>query len=375
MYTFFTLYNQKLQKDYESGINKGNYGGCLIFLVFMLMSLIAFSVIMTTAENDSIGTGTYGEINAVYPICFATFINSTFSILDYVWFTLVPYEGEEPEIKQQFLNWFGPSDPNCIINGNTTICPNDIVYGWNLSSIYRQKEEPTFFHIYNINSELDLISIRGTGSWADIVQDVALYSEVVSIQLFSLILPLTSWFPLSFIQDQVYFSGEFAGWVAPHLREGFYEPVYEYIATNLSHKLVRTSNFTNSVVVVGHSLGAGLAHMVSSRFAFNGISNVYSFGLSPPGSLYSAKKFGFLRPHLDKTTLTIKPNRDPVTMVDAHGGNVQALECNADSGLSCHSSQRSFCQLRNDCNNYNFIRNKSYVNCLCDIPLPRSECI
>ena len=92
---------------------------------------------------------------------------------------------------------------------------------------------------------------------------------------------------------------------------------------------------------------------------------------------------------LDKSSMSVLPRRDPVSMVDRHGGIQQQIECNAgmilheyasifsdlelsisacfvcsDDSPSCHYSERSFCEIWQECGD-TVARNITFTRCVC----------
>jgi len=155
--------------------------------------------------------------------------------------------------------------------------------------------------------------------------------------------------------------------IDPTLRERYDEPVYNYVQKNLSSSLRRSrvdGVANKTVFVIGHSLGGGIAEIVAAKFADQGYSNVYSFGLSSPGTVYSSSKFGFSVEALDKSSISVLPRRDPVSSVDRHGGVAQTIECDAAEMVLCHLCTRSFCEIFQDCGTH-LARNVSFAKCVC----------
>merc|ERR1712013_366878 len=144
------------------------------------------------------------------------------------------------------------------------------------------------------------------------------------------------------------------------------EPIYDYVTRQILD--VQGANATG-LVLLGSSLGAGAAEMVGGRLYANGYGdrNVFSFGVSSPGSLYSSRKFGYSVSALDESSIALLPRRDGVTMIDSHGGSVQRLECAQSTALTmddCHSSANTLCELYSKCNRELF-RNVTFMECLC----------
>lgn len=106
------------------------------------------------------------------------------------------------------------------------------------------------------------------------------------------------------------------------------------------------------LMVVGHSLGGGIAQIVASHLHEEGKYNVMSFGLSSPGTAYSSKKFGFQPSTLTFNSITVYGKRDPIFYGDLHGGAIESIECHRKVSLDCHRTQQSFCELANSCFHY-----------------------
>merc|ERR1712176_465976 len=145
----------------------------------------------------------------------------------------------------------------------------------------------------------------------------------------------------------------------PSLRQRYDEPISDYIAENID-----LDNENSTILLVGHSLGGGVAEIVAAKYADDGYDSVYSFGLSSPGTLLSSEKFGFSVEALDKSSISVLPRRDPVSSVDVHGGTTQIIECDAKAMLGCHLSTRSFCEIFRECG-YEIVRNVTFVHCVC----------
>ena len=71
--------------------------------------------------------------------------------------------------------------------------------------------------------------------------------------------------------------------------------------------------------MTGHSLGGGLAGIVGARLKLEAVA------ISPPGLVLSRKKFDIALRDLAQHSVAVLPTRDPVPLVDAHFGLVQAF--------------------------------------------------
>eukprot|EP01083_Nonionella_stella_P097970 275420_1 len=178
------------------------------------------------------------------------------------------------------------------------------------------------------------------------------------------LIPLTTVLPVGFIRDFIQYASIPEGMIDPKSRERYDEPIYEYVAHNLSASLSRATEPNQTIFVMGHSLGGGVAEIVAAKLSDEGYTNVYSFGLSSPGTLWSSSKFGFSVEALDKSSISVLPRRDPVSMVDKHGGVSQVIECDADEIMFCHMATRSFCEIYQECGN-ELVRNMTFTQCVC----------
>eukprot|EP01084_Bolivina_argentea_P010716 19978_1 len=77
-------------------------------------------------------------------------------------------------------------------------------------------EEPVYIHLRHELNGTDIIAIRGTKSKLDTVQDFSLFNHVALVQLASLIIPITSILPTSFIIRIVFFMSHFEGSIDYH---------------------------------------------------------------------------------------------------------------------------------------------------------------
>eukprot|EP01084_Bolivina_argentea_P060889 111230_1 len=337
------------------GVNKychffRDFLGWLCTLCVMIIFLVVTYIYAPTI-NESVEHRIVDKYNIMslptYPICDMVLRNNQYlTAMDLVYLTKTAYFANSThEILNQFSIWFG----------------HQYNESWNVSTLSVYNDNVTFYHIKNHQYNFDLIAVRGTDDSLDIMEDISLWSEVSTFQIFSLLIPLTDLFPLNFIQYFVKISSFSEHIISPNIREKYDEPVYEYIKRNIMTK------GDDYVIVAGHSLGGGIAQIVAAKlfeYDRNGLDNIISFGLSSPGTLYSSTKFGFSTDSLDKTSVSVLPRRDIVSMVDEHGGIVQEIECDAKMVDGCHYAQTSFCEMYEQCGNET-IRNVTFTQCVC----------
>ncbi len=247
--------------------------------------------------------------------------------------------------------------------GENTLPPNYIA-GWDIQHM-DLINKPIFYHIYNQEYDIDIISIGGVNisNPKQLLLDIGLWSEVAMFEIFSWCIPLTSILPKAFIRQFIGFVSIFETIIAPNIKTDFYKPIYNYITDSNNIHLENDC----TILLIGHSLGGSIAQIVAAQLYDNGYgenNNIISFGLSTPGLIYSSGKFDFTVENLDKSSVSVIGRRDVITNIDQHGGFIQNIECNAENDEECHNPITSFCQMYNQCNK-DLIRNVSFVQCLC----------
>jgi hypothetical protein len=101
------------------------------------------------------------------------------------------------------------------------------------------------------------------------------------------------------------------------------------------------------VVLTGHSLGGGVAEVVSSTLGVDALV------FSAPGSRYLQKVFN-ISSQMAQKYVNIVPEHDPVPRVDQHYGVVQKILCRDKLGrhllpVHCHGLVRGSCELWRVC--------------------------
>eukprot|EP01083_Nonionella_stella_P097971 275422_1 len=319
----------------------------LVFVMIFVVITVTFGNRMSDPNSSTASVYAHQTLldttMKAYPMCQANWqLQPELTMLDLVYTTSIAYYPNKTDITNMFKTWYGSTDD-----------------GWQYDKLYTQLGRPTFFHIPH-DKGLELVVVRGTITIADILQDISLYTQICTLQLFSWVVPLTTVLPVAFVRDFVRLSAIPEGMIDPTLRERYDGPIYDYVWNNLSSAL----NTNKTIFIMGHSLGGGIAEIVAAKYADKGYKNVYSFGLSSPGTLWSSSKFGFSVEALDKTSISVLPRRDIVPIADRHGGVVQEIECHAKDTISCHEASRSFCEVYHNCGD-RLTRNLTFANCVC----------
>eukprot|EP01084_Bolivina_argentea_P016812 31408_1 len=205
---------------------------------------------------------------------------------------------------------------------------------------------PFYFHMKHKQIDVDYVSIRGTAGLQEALQDISLFVEIGLFEGLQWLVPFLNALPTSFVTAMIYYASLTEQLINADVRAGFDEPIYDYLSTYLENTT------TSHLHIVGHSLGGGIASIVAANlFEDDYDSFITSFGVCSPGVLYSSAKFGFGIEALDKTSRSLLPRRDLVSMVDSHGGSVQYTNCKETSMLNCHVMPSVICEVYQNCPN------------------------
>jgi len=184
---------------------------------------------------------------------------------------------------------------------------------------------PHFDHYIHLPTEMSVVIVRGTQTVGDAIQDLYLWAPALILQSFTVIVPILRHLPPPVLRWLVEL-GSFEEWIdifSQPVGFGYQNPIREYVAANCS---------LNRTILTGHSLGGAVASVVGVQ------TNLAVVAFSSPGISYSAKKFRLSEEHITtprSRLLTVQPFSDPIAMVDAQLGEVQAIGC-ARHGIPCH---------------------------------------
>lgn len=92
---------------------------------------------------------------------------------------------------------------------------------------------------------------------------------------------------------------------------------------------------------------------------------IKSFALASPGLSFGARKFSVRVDDIYETAVEIRPEGDPVSMLDVHKGQVSFVECLASDMVSCHLGINTICKMMEKCNSYR-LHNPDLVGTWCD---------
>eukprot|EP01083_Nonionella_stella_P129437 392768_1 len=256
-------------------------------------------------------------------------------------------------------------DQVCLyFNGHVAECP------WKV--IHTSEEEPIFMHVRHVSTHTDVIAIRGTETTLDSLQDFNLFNQVMLLQAASLIVPVTSLLPWSFIIQIVYYMSFFEGTIDTQSRQRYDTPVFEY-AYDL---LLNTEDTIDSLYFVGHSLGGAVSQAVAAQLyhAFHAgyIENpvlshnldLRSLSFGSPGMTFNSRKFSVDLDDLYATATVLKVSHDAISNVDVPAGFVQNVECSESTFYRCHKRSNIICELGRQCG-FNNAKNPELISNMC----------
>lgn len=195
----------------------------------------------------------------------------------------------------------------------------------------------TFFELSDPLNETTVFAIRGTHLPLEILQDFNIWAPIAIPQLASFLGPdLTSVSARAVLVLSTTIYGEW-------MQKKYYAKLLERVKHTVS------SNPHKRFYITGHSLGGGLAKLVSMETDLPSIT-FSSPGVDATRMLLSSnttmeKKASAL---LHKKSYTVVPDNDIVPQVDSQLGTIMRIGCNR-SPLDCHGIGGTLCELLFTC--------------------------
>jgi len=319
----------------------------VLFLMFIaLIFTLAIGVIRYKQEHyDAYFSWSYNltlagdfvyhpKRNLMYPTCSLTSgvaveRNSTgTNLIDYAFLSNMIYY--RPELHQEMLdNWFGPG---------TGKVNSEIIRDFR--ETYKIPELVGNYEIVTFGDAFSVVVTQGTSTAWDWLANAQLWLSVGLMEYFLDILPAGIFF--HDILDEIL---KYMGFLQ---NKRLTELTMTTQLTKLVHYMRDVRGMDESKIsMTGHSLGGGVTLVTGAQ------TNTTAIALSGPNSILIRKMFD---PPLELDTINsmlfnIIPERDIVPKLDEPGLLNQKIACRAKSQnfLSCHSSERSICELMVNC--------------------------
>ena len=197
------------------------------------------------------------------------------------------------------------------------------------------------------NIEITILSIKGTTFNKDIYLDAQLYFSSVLLNLLSTFSIMTQKNTKAFKLIEYSLS-------IPYRIFFRFLIIDDYLQKLQSAYINNEYTFYKNVVIVGHSLGGGLAKL------FGRIMKKQAISLSGPGinAFHSLWKYEGKSENFEISSIDLVPDRDLVPRVEVSGGTIYRIVCQFGA-FECHSKVNSLCE----------------VLIMCDIPTYKEYCM
>ncbi|ELR22083.1 uncharacterized protein ACA1_158780 [Acanthamoeba castellanii str. Neff] len=195
-----------------------------------------------------------------------------------------------------------------------------------------QQEPVHFFDFYSPSRNLSVVSVRGTASIVDGLEDLDLWSEALQLELVSMVFPFVFTWPDSSTAVLVQ--------VMSYLERMFVptDDDFSYFSSVLAY--VQLIKSQRKVMMTGHSLGGSVAQVVGAKEGLPAIT------YNAPGIVYSRRKFGVEFDAIQQWTATIRTTSDLISAIDQPGGTVQDVRCDTEMAFpDCHFLGHLLCPL------------------------------
>ena len=201
------------------------------------------------------------------------------------------------------------------------------------------KEEDGSIKIIN---NITILSIKGTTNKKDMFLDLQLY-------LPSILLNYLSYFSIFNQRKDTYSFGYLEYSLSlPYRLFSQYLIIDGYLRDLLTAYNDNLNNFKDNIIIVGHSLGGGLAKILGRFLRKQAIS------LSGPGvnAFQSLWEYEGSSENFEISAIDLVPDMDLVPRVEVSGGTIYRIICK-EGPLDCHVAKKSICEVLIMCQNPN----------------------
>ena len=193
------------------------------------------------------------------------------------------------------------------------------------------------------DTEITILAIKGTTNKKDAFIDFQLYFP-------SILLNLLSTFSLQGQQKET-LSFKFIEYSlsVPYRIFFQYSLIQSYLNDLKKAYLDNYDSFYKNIIIVGHSLGGGLAKLLGR------ILNKQAISLSGPGvnAFHSLWGYGGNSENFEISAIDLVPDMDLVPRVEVSGGTIYRIICKSGP-FACHSKALSLCEVLIMCRNPNY---------------------
>ena len=189
------------------------------------------------------------------------------------------------------------------------------------------------YNIYTKRSNITILSIKGTSLKKDIYLDIQLYFPAILLNF------INTYSTLDQQKEEMAFKFIEYGLSIPY-RTFFKNFIFKKYLSDLIDAYENNEKFfLNNVVIIGHSLGGGLAKILGK------MKRKQALSLSGPGmnSFHSLFNYEANSEYFELTSIDIIPDLDLVPRVDISGGTIYRILCKK-STFECHSKELSLCE-------------------------------
>ena len=197
------------------------------------------------------------------------------------------------------------------------------------------------YNVRNKKNYVTILSIKGTSYNRDIYIDAQLYCSSVFLSILSTFSILSTKDSPSRKIIEFSFSIPYRLFFKYLMIDGYLNKLQDAYREN-------EFTFYNNVVIVGHSLGGGLAKL------FGRLMQKQAISLSGPGvnAFHSLWKYDGKSENFEISAIDLVPDMDLVPRVEISGGTIYRIVCKKGPA-SCHSKHLSLCEVLIMCRNPN----------------------
>ena len=198
------------------------------------------------------------------------------------------------------------------------------------------------YNVKNKKNYVTILSIKGTSYNMDIYLDMQLYFSSILLNLLSTFSILTEKNSYSFKLIEYGLTIPYRLFFNSLIIDGYINKLQNAYKEN-------EKKIYKNVVIVGHSLGGGLAKL------FGRVIGKQAISLSGPGinAFHSLWNYKGKSENFGMSAIDLVPDKDLVPRVEVSGGTIYRIICK-EGVLNCHSKDNSLCEVLIMCRNPNY---------------------